>query len=150
MPLYFITDDSHARNVIKEIEANSQNNDRIFKQGVIPEVKFEFSQNLKLQRTPKLKPYPKSRLSQTDPTGSPRLTLIRSTAFYQDTQDNSNYQVSGNTLNVYSSVRNKEGELYGQRLNSYKNKQWQVYGITDEGINAIRKNIQGLVLYGKG
>src|SRR5688572_24592655 len=62
------------------------------------------------QRTPLGEPWEKSKLSQTDPTGSPRLTLIRSTEGYQQSQDDTNYIMKGDTLEEYNLAKSDDGD----------------------------------------
>lgn len=121
---------------------------KIGKKNLMGSIKRSFRQ----QRTPDGKTWEKSKLSQTDPTGSPRMTLIRSTALFQDMQNESNYLLNSySELEAYTSVQGKDktgkdtGFFYGEFHNFGK---WNFAGMDIQGLSAFENEVSEFILSG--
>lgn len=99
----------------------------------------------KEQRSPDGDIWEKSKLSQTDLTGSPRLTMIRSTTLFQDTQNDSNYVMNGDLLQEFSNAQSEKGFLYGAYWNE---KKWTFAGFDIENIKGFQEDIINHVFKG--
>lgn len=105
------------------------------------------------QRTPAGDPWEISKLSQTDPTGSPRKTMIRSTNLFQDTQDNSNYAMNGYTLEQYTKAQSPKGFLYGYFHNTKDNRKgsgrWWFAGMDKDNLSLLTDEFVDYIFSGK-
>ncbi len=101
--------------------------------------------SFKQQRSPDGDIWEKSKLSQIDPAGSPRLTMIRSTNLIQDTQNDSNYVMNGDSLQEFSNAQSEKGFLYGSYWNE---KKWTFAGFDIENIKGFQEDIINHVFKG--
>lgn len=105
------------------------------------------------QRTPAGDAWEISTLSQIDPTGSPRKTMIRSTNLFQDTQDNSNYVLNGSTLEQYTKAQSLGGFLYGYFHNTKDNRKgsgrWWFAGMDKENMDLLTNEFVDYIFTGK-
>ena len=104
------------------------------------------------QRAPDGTPWTKSWLSQHDSTGSPRKTLIRSTALFQDTQEQGNYLpirgggVNGPSLEEFTSVQGLDGEFYGAKHNAGR---WEFAGLDLEAMTKLKLEMANFIMDNK-
>jgi hypothetical protein len=144
--IHVYIDSSEAKNLMGSMLVNSQNIAKILGEYARKRTKESIKESFKLQQRPDGTPWKKSKLSQTDPTGSPRKTLLRSTELYQDMQDDANYQVYGDILEVSTSVTSEKGFLYGAYHNSEVKGNWQFAGLNDKNLNALQEDIIEFIL----
>lgn len=144
--IHVYIDSSEADALMGSMLVNSENFAKILGEIAKKSVKESIKESFKLQQRPDGTPWIKSKLSQTDPTGSPRKTLLRSTALYQDMQDDENYQVYGDILEVSTSVTSDKGFLYGAYHNSEVKGNWKFAGLNNRNLDIMQENIIEFIL----
>lgn len=149
---YLEGDFEKAERILSSMFINASNYPVILGRYGRKNLKESIKRSFRQQRTPDGQAWEKSRLSQTDPTGSPRLTMIRSTALFQDMQTDSNYLLEPyNELGAYTSVQaetkdgKKTGFFYGEFHNFGK---WNFAGMDIESIDNMTEQVSDFILSG--
>lgn len=125
----WIVDISDATKLLFLIDSRAKDKSKVLKI-IAEELRDSTRRSFKEQKSPDDIPWEKSRLSQIDPTGSPRLTMIRSTNLYQDMQKDSNYRITGDSVEVHTEMRSDDNFLYGAYHNENK---WRFAGMDHQG-----------------
>jgi hypothetical protein len=131
-------DFSQALGLLEGMLAQAENFPKFLKGPGTDILKASNKRSFRQQRTPWGETWSKSLLSQIDPTGSPRLTLIRSTTGFQESQDDKNYILKGNTLEEYNLAKSsgKGGDFY--YMQHHNENRWPFAGLDSEGIDTLQ------------
>lgn len=143
--IYFKTDFTEAFDLTNLMIQNINTLNQVLESKGKERLKASNKASFKEQRSPDGEVWEKSKLSQIDPTGSPRLTMIRSTNLIQDTQNDSNYVMNGESLQEFTNAQSEKGFIYGQYWNE---KKWTFAGFDIENIKGFQEDIINHVLKG--
>lgn len=137
----FTSDSSQATNLINSMVTNVQNLDKFFAVQGKKRLKDSNKNSFIKQRSPDNTPFEISHLSQVDPTGSPRKTMMRSRDLFDDTQNDSNYVMNGMTLQEFTTAQSEKGFLYGEYHNTKDSRsgsgRWWFAGLDIENLNLL-------------
>lgn len=146
-------DFSESSKFLNEILANVESSNKFLASRGRELLKESNKRAFRQQKTPDGITWTSSVFSQIDPTGSPRMTMLRSTVLFQDTQDNKNYVMNYMTLEQYTTAASDKNFLYGDYHNTKdpnkpKSGRWNFSGLDLQAFNALKEDYTNYI-FGK-
>lgn len=138
-----------ALNLLNGISDRAKDSNYILNQIVKTELRKNIRDNFKGQHDPDGNPWEKSKLSQTDKTGSPRNTLMRSLHGFETALADESYIQKGQSLEVFNLATPQTGKSNYYYMQGHNFGKWRFAGLSQQGLENIQNETINFILNGK-